>query len=172
MKLESQLLQINDINYMVEAICKKINSKPISYLPNLVKQLSSINVLEQKVDILINQYDALSAQSKLGRGEDLQGMRFQLNTLSADLNMIKKIYTASRIDKIDTEIKKIKQLDFDVETMKLKMENKVSKNEHNELYQTIEQYTPLKNFKELLDDIRDLKEIMVYKDDFNVIAEQ
>lgn len=53
------------------------------------------------------------------RSEDIQGMKFQLNTLTSDLDFIKKVYSAQRLDRLETETRKIKQIDFDLETLKL-----------------------------------------------------
>ena len=46
-------------------------------------------------------------------------MKFLLNRAMADIDLLKKVMEQRRIEQVEEEVKKIKMLNFDVETIKL-----------------------------------------------------
>ena len=63
--------------------------------------------------------DDLCQTSKPSEQEgELQGMKFTLNRTTAEVDLLKKMLAAHKIDQMAEEVKKIKMLDFDMGTVK------------------------------------------------------
>ena len=67
-------------------------------------------------------------------------MRFQLNAVINDVDVLKKVYTAQKMDEIDTTVKKCKDIEYELETLAHKLENSVTKEEHEQLNCKFEAY--------------------------------
>ena len=71
---------------------------------------------------------------------DQTQMRFQLNAVINDVDVLKKVYTAQKMDEIDTTVKKCKDIEYELETLAHKLENSVTKEEHEQLNCKFEAY--------------------------------
>lgn len=110
---------------LAESVCKKINAKPKVMLPSIAHPAGQVDGINEKIRVLSMRVDVLTQGGEIGQRQevDLKGMKFQLNRIEADVNLMKKELEVHNMENIEEEVKKIKILDFDVETLKLNIDN-------------------------------------------------
>ena len=118
---------------IVEKVCLMINANFKEMLPSLARQIGQVEPMLDKIKLLQSKVDQLaierSASKTQGAGSDfdLHNMKFTLNSVKADVDLMKAVVTGSRVDKIEEEVKKIKNIDFDLETLKYQMQYTANK---------------------------------------------
>ena len=98
-------------------------------------------------------------------------MKFTLNSVKADLDLMKAVVTAGRIEKIEEEVKKIKTIEFDLETVKYQMEYTVNRDQLEDLKLAMQDLVPTKHYEGLLLDFQDLQKNQVNLSDFDSLQE-
>jgi hypothetical protein len=91
-------------------------------------------------------------------------MKFMVNRAVADIGALKKELASHRIDEMEDEVKKIKVLNFDLESIKLKIDYMASKEEIGNIRIALNDYVPLKHFNELAGDFAKLSKVLVKHD--------
>lgn len=99
-------------------------------------------------------------------------MKFMINRALAEVETVNKVFGNNRIEQIEAEVKKIKMIEFELDTMKIKINNKAPKDEVEKVKDSITKMVPLKNFEDLVNDVRLLSEDIVKRSELNVVIEE
>ena len=83
-------------------------------------------------------------------------MKFLVNRAVADVEVLKKEFEYHRIDQMAEEVKKIKILNFDMESIKLKSDYMASKEEIEIVKNSLNKFVPLQHFNDLAGDFKDI----------------
>ena len=81
-------------------------------------------------------------------------MKFQLNVMIKDFDVMKKVYTAQKMDALDKMFKDFKELDSTVKKLDAKIENCALKEELDKLSIKMDDYTTLHQFGTLKNDMK------------------
>ena len=95
-----------------------------------------------------------------------------VNRAVADVEALKKEIASHRIDVMEEEVKKIKVLNFDLESIKLKVDYMASKEEIGNIRTAFNNYVPLTHFNELAGDFSKLSKELVRHDEIQIIIEE
>ena len=99
-------------------------------------------------------------------------MKFLVNRAVAGVAALKKELEYHRIDQMAEEVKKIKVLDFDMESMKLKSEYMASKEQIEIIQNALSNYVPLRHFNELAGDFKDITGRLAKHEEIQVFIEE
>lgn len=93
-------------------------------------------------------------------------MRFDMNSLTAEVSVVKKSFSAQRLASLDNMETVTTNLTCQVDFLKMALDNYAKIDELAKLEQKLKEYTPLRQFKEL----REERDDMVKKDQFNELS--
>ena len=65
--------------------------------------------------------------------EILKGIKFNVNTMQADLLFMKRIFNNDRIAKMNMQDEKIKLIEYEISTIKMRIENLASRDSLHKL---------------------------------------
>ena len=100
--------------------------------------------------------------------QDFQAMRFDLNSLSAEVGVVKKAFSAQRLQSLDNMETAVVNLTQEIEVLKMAAENYALCKDLSRLENKLKEYTPLRQFKELQEE----KDDMVNKVEFNQLTDE
>ena len=102
MRLEAQLQAKEfDMDLISDAVCKKINQKPMLMLPHITQAVNQVEGLKEKVKLLTQKMSLIETDGNKGKtkpGDDWQGLKFNVNRAIADIDALKKQFESHRID--------------------------------------------------------------------------
>ena len=94
------------------------------------------------------------AESEVSKKE-MSALSFGLNRLASDMDLFKKIFSKNKLTAMEESQQKVKTMGFEVEGLKIAIQNMVSKSDIEDVKQRFNEYTPMMKFRDLLDDVRD-----------------
>ena len=162
-----------DFDILAETVCKKINGNTTIMLPSLSMEVGKINGLRDKIKLLTKRVDQVQFGTKEdNKDQELKDMKFMINRALAEVETVNKVFANNRIEQIEAEVKKIKMMEFELDTMKIKTNNKAAKDDVEKVKDSITKMVPLKNFEDLANDVRLLSEDIVKHSELNVVIEE
>ena len=135
------------------------------YMPLVGKNITDVEKLQKGFAAKCLR-DEKEEEFRKAEGIDtIKNITFSINTLTADNNFMKRIFSAERIEQLNKTDEVVKNLEYVIELLKIEISNCAKANAFTDIERQIQKCAT----KDLLDDIRDDLQGKANRADFNIV---
>jgi hypothetical protein len=164
-----EAMQVKIVVRLMEQVCDRINMNVSMHLPVVGKYITEFDDLKLKFKKKCDD-DAVYQKEKEDTGTDsyeiLKNLKFTVNTLNADMDFTKKFFNNETIQKMNKFEERLKFVEYEVETIKMNVENSATKGQCFLIEKRFSDYAR----KEVVKDIRDDLNAKASKEEISVMS--